>query len=241
MAVALLDVAHRVGAAGRGGVFAGRQGRRDRDRAHRRRLRLRAHDRAVGARPGCGSRRAAPGRSRRCRGRSATIFAASVTEPPPSVTSRSAPASRAAFAAATTSIRGVCAPIRAKTPAKPIAERLPHLPDHVGLAVQRAAREQEHGIGAALLDLLASAPRRTDGRRRRSPSAENDRCRSTYERLLVRNGLLRSSFHSRPPPGAGLDGGSLQIVRETRRNVTKGKNFITPEYYFRYNAEYILQ
>ena len=44
-----------------------------------------------------------------------------LTEPPPSVTSRSAPAARAAFAASTTSVRGVCAPIRAKTP----ASRLP--------------------------------------------------------------------------------------------------------------------
>jgi hypothetical protein len=49
---------------------------------------------------------------------SATIFAASVTEPPPTVTSRSAPASRALFAAATQSVRGVCAPIPAWRPAK---------------------------------------------------------------------------------------------------------------------------
>jgi hypothetical protein len=47
-----------------------------------------------------------------------TILAASVTEPPPSVTSRSAPAARAAFAAATTSMRGVCAPIRVHVPAR---------------------------------------------------------------------------------------------------------------------------
>ena len=46
-----------------------------------------------------------------------TIFAASVTEPPPTVSSASARASRAAFAAATTSMRGVWAPIFAQTPA----------------------------------------------------------------------------------------------------------------------------
>jgi len=52
-----------------------------------------------------------------------TIFAASVTDPPPRVTIRSAPVSRAAFAAATTSIRGVWGPIFAQTS----AQRLPSM------------------------------------------------------------------------------------------------------------------
>ena len=49
---------------------------------------------------------------------SPTILAASVTEPPPTVRSKSAPASRAAFAASTTSARGVWAPILPATPAQ---------------------------------------------------------------------------------------------------------------------------
>jgi len=49
---------------------------------------------------------------------SCTALPPSVTEPPPIVTSRSAPASRAAEAAAITALRGVCGGIRSKIPAR---------------------------------------------------------------------------------------------------------------------------
>ena len=52
-----------------------------------------------------------------------TILPASVTEPPPSVTTRSASAARAARVAATTSRRGVCGAMRSQRPASATPER----------------------------------------------------------------------------------------------------------------------
>src|SRR5262249_23666793 len=82
---------------------------------------------------------------------SCTAFAPSVTEPPPIVTIRSAPASRAIAAASITGRGGVCGSIRSNRPAKwlPSARRTFATSSVVRLRVPLAITNTRPGLAAA--------------------------------------------------------------------------------------------
>ena len=126
------------------GVFAGRERGRHGDRAQpgrrarraggaRRPVRMRGTERIEPVRRRHVVAEAQPDHLRRVR----------LTDPPPSVSSRSAPASRATFAAATTSGRGVCAPIRVHTPANRLPRRVAHWSTRSVSRAHRAAGQHE--------------------------------------------------------------------------------------------------
>ena len=85
---------------------------------------------------------------------SCTALAPSVIEPPPTVTMRSALASRAWLAAAITAARGVCAGILSKMPTQRAPIGVADGLDLAGLAVERPAHHQEGAFGAEPVELL---------------------------------------------------------------------------------------
>ena len=153
MAVALLDVPRGVGAAGRRGELAGRQVSSGSRSSAPRRVDF------AGAAP-CRRQRSRRGNCRAATAsvtplprQSATILAASVTEPPPRVTSRSARPRAPHSPLHHIDARGVRADFRAD-PGHAVAEGLAEPVDAVGRAGERAAGENKHRAGVEPIDLL---------------------------------------------------------------------------------------
>ena len=90
---------------------------------------------------------------------SCTALAPSVTEPPPIVAIKSAPASRAAAAASITALRGVCGGIRSKIPAKrlPSARRISAISSVVRLSVPLTIRNTRSASSRRTSWTIASA------------------------------------------------------------------------------------
>ena len=83
-----------------------------------------------------------------------TALPPSVVDPPPTLSSRSQPASRALLAQATTASRGLCAGHLVMHAGVARPQRLGDPPDRIGLAVERAPGEDEHPPGAEPLGRL---------------------------------------------------------------------------------------
>jgi hypothetical protein len=81
---------------------------------------------------------------------------ASITEPPPTATTRSARASRIASRPATTPSRGLCAEIASKLAAESFAER-GYDPGDERAVRDRARRRDEHALRAVRFNSSASA------------------------------------------------------------------------------------
>ena len=105
---------------------------------------------------------------------SRTALAPSVTEPPPSVTIRSAEASRAIAAASITAPRGVCGGIRSNCPARRLPSARRKLVDLVGRAVERAADHQEDPAGSPPRRLLGDRLGRRPAKLHRFHRAKGD-------------------------------------------------------------------
>src|SRR5581483_4943329 len=159
---------------------------------------------------------------------SRTALAPSVSEPPPRVTIRSAPASRAASAAAITAWRGVCGGIRSNSP----AQRLPRA--CCTLATSSVVRPS---VPLTIRNTRAAAPPRQRSRRRggRTPPppwrrtrcgriAPSPRLPSAVEPdVLHPIAVVDAVDHRRQPLDVRLDAGAAARIEDDRAGALLGE------------------